>query len=87
MTIIVKQAGPVSFRIRLEDVRLVRRHVDYVRRRRVDDDKEESSVPEKKCLLNCLRQNLFMCIREDLQPYDVQTQPSDEDQGPPCEPH
>ena len=28
-----------------------------------------------------------MCTREDLQPYDVQTQPSDEDQAPPCEPH
>ena len=61
--------------------------VDHVRRRRVNDDKEESSVPEKNYLLNCLRRNLSMCVREDLQPYDVQTQPSDEAQGLPCEPH
>ena len=33
--VIVEQTGPVSFRIRLDDGRVVRRHVDHVRSRRV----------------------------------------------------
>ena len=43
--IIVEQTGPVSFRVRLEEWRVVRRHVHHVRRRRINDVKEESSVP------------------------------------------
>ena len=45
--VIVEQTGPVSFRIRLDDGRVVRRHVDYVRSRRVSE-REEMSVPEKE---------------------------------------
>ena len=44
---IVEQTGPVSFRIRLDDGRVVRRHVDHVRSRRVSE-REEMSVPEKE---------------------------------------
>ena len=40
--VIVEQTGPVSFRVRLDDGREVRRHVDYVRSRRVNDEKEIS---------------------------------------------
>ena len=46
--VIVEQTGPVSFRVRLDDGRVLRRHVDHVRSRRVNDEKEEISVPEKK---------------------------------------
>ena len=45
--VIVERTGPVSFRIRLDDGRVVRRHVDHVRRRRVSE-REEMSVPEKE---------------------------------------
>ena len=45
--VIVEQTGPVSFRIRLDDGRVVRRHVDHVRSRRVSE-REEMSVPEKE---------------------------------------
>ena len=43
--VIVEQTGPVSFRVRLDDGRVVRRHVDHVRSRRVSE-REEMSVPE-----------------------------------------
>ena len=43
--VIVEQTGPVSFRVRLDDGRVVRRHVDHVRSRRVSE-REELSVPE-----------------------------------------
>ena len=37
--------GPVSFRIRLDDGRVVRRHVDHVRSRRVSEREEQSTEP------------------------------------------
>ena len=45
--VIHEQTGPVSFRVRLDDGRVVRRHVDHVRSRRVSE-REEMSVPEKE---------------------------------------
>ena len=42
--VIVEQTGPVSFRVRLDDGRVVRRHVDHVRSHRVFQ-REEMSVP------------------------------------------
>ena len=43
--VIVEQTDPVSFRVRLDDGRMVRRHVYHVRSRRVSE-REEMSVPE-----------------------------------------
>ena len=45
--VIVEQTGPVSFRVRLDDGRVLRRHVDHVRRRCVNE-KEDISVSEKE---------------------------------------
>ncbi|KAI0240523.1 hypothetical protein LSAT2_008753 [Lamellibrachia satsuma] len=46
--VIVEQTGLLSFRVRLDDGRVLRRHVDHVRSHRVNDEKEAISVPEKK---------------------------------------
>ena len=46
--VIVEQTSPVSFKVCLDDGRVVLRHVDHVRSRRVNDEKEEISVSEKK---------------------------------------
>ena len=48
----MEQTGPVSFRVRLDDGRVLRRRVDHVRSRRVNDEKEEISMPEKHCVLD-----------------------------------
>ena len=40
---IIKRAGPVSFRVRLEDGRLRRYHQDQLRQREVEDDSPDTS--------------------------------------------
>ena len=52
--VIVEQTGSVPFRVRLDDGRVVRRHVDHVLSRRVNDEKEEISVSEKELPLETL---------------------------------
>ena len=82
--VIVEQTGPVSFRIRLEDGRVVRRHIDRVRSRRVnDEEEEESSVPEKTLSPELPPE---VPIQEDRPASDAQAQPHDV-YAPPSDTH
>ena len=82
--VIVEQTGPVSFRIRLEDGRVVRRHIDHVRSRRVnDEEEEESSVPEKTLSPELPPE---VPIQEDQPASDAQAQPHDA-HAPPSDTH